>query len=355
MIAKELRIVDIDPQHLANLYRLVDPPGGSDTMPPGFLDRLAPPPPGKEKDALYQGRQRPVLAFTRRGQVLRVVQLGGGTLPATSLRSAAPTDLKAFRTAHNLPLVVAVDVDELPGLLAQAQNKVRLDEDLVAQALSALRVLSDALGGAIHVEPRLWEALPIPPYELLQATFDRLLPDDRSFVFYVVDRGRIWTSLIVRKRQGDIDLVTTHLSIAEQVPFSTIRQDAPKIVAAVTKRFAPPHAAIFVPLGVWHQLLAGDRSIVARSMAARQTVIDPAPPWLLAIVGGGAVSEAATRSAQLVGKFLSSTGIGGRLFSGGAEKLVQTMANPLEALGLDPWELLRWARDWARRIRLDHP
>ena len=34
-----------------------------------------------------------------------------------------------------------------------------------------------------------------------------------------------------------------------------------------------------------------------------------------------------------------------------AETLVRSVA--FEALGLDPWELLRWARDWSRRLELD--
>jgi hypothetical protein len=67
------------------------------------------------------------------------------------------------------------------------------------------------------------------------------------------------------------------------------------------------------------------------------------------------VAEAASRSVRLAGKLLSASGFGARLLGGAAaaERLVQAVSNPLEALGLDPWDLLRWARDWARRVELE--
>jgi hypothetical protein len=58
---------------------------------------------------------------------------------------------------------------------------------------------------------------------------------------------------------------------------------------------------------------------------------------------------------RLAGKLLSSTRLGAKLLPGGteaAERFVQAVSSPLEALGLDPWELLRWSRDWTRRIKL---
>ena len=217
-----------------------------------------------------------------------------------------------------------------------------------------LRVFRDALGKGVLVDPKLLGAAPIPQASLLQMTFDRMLPDRRSLVFYLLHGGAIYTSLIVAKNAGDIDLITTHDAIADRVPHLSSVRDARMVIQAVRERIARPHIGVFLPRSVWYETVDGDRSAIARAMAARRAVIDPAPAWLLAIVGAGVMAEAATRTGRLAGQLLSASRLGAQLFgSRRAEKLVQTLSNPLDALGLDPWEALRWGRDWRRRIQLD--
>ena len=361
MISPNLRLEAIDPVHWANLLRLMHPPAGGASDAPEPLvwspfDRLMKatnaPPPLEPSTALSP--ETPALALLRGERVLRIVRWGGGQLPAGDLASPRQEDLRAFRRRHQLPFVAAVDLDALPALWAEAQARVGVGEDYVAQLLAMARVARDALGKSLHLDPRLMGMMPLPSYSLLQTTFNTVLPDGRSFVFYVVDGSRIWTSLIVAKRAGDLYLITTHQAIADRVYFSDLRAHAPAVLKAVAERFDPPHLGLFLPLRVWHELLAGDRSAIARALTMRTAVVDPAPSWFVGLVGAGAVAEAASRSARLAGKLLAGTRLGSFFPSGGkAEKLVHSVAHPFESLGLDPWELLRWARDWARRLEVD--
>jgi hypothetical protein len=358
VISPSLRVEAIDPLHWANLFRLMHPPPGGDPEPQiwGPLGRLARAGAPARAPSSALSPERPALALLRGQQVVRIVRWGGGELPTAELGSTSQEDLRAFRRRHQLPLLAAVDLDALPALWAEAQARVSTGEDYVAQLLAMARVAREALGKSLHVDPRIIGLMPLPTYALLQTTFNTILPDERSLVFYLVEGGRIWTSLIAAKRGGDLYLVTTHQAVADRAYFSDIRSHAPGVLRAVADRFDPPHVGIFLPLRTWHELVAGDRSAIARALATRTALLDPAPPWLLAVVGAGAVAEAATRSARLAGRLLSGTRLGQRLMPGGAEaaeKLVQTVTNPLEALGLDPWDLLRWARDWARRLELD--
>lgn len=364
MLSPELRIQDMDPEHWANLMRAMHPPPGGDPQPElwgplGLLARATAREPEPEASTALSPRM-PALVLLRGGRVLRIVIWGGGPLaatelPASELSSVGPAELRALAERHRLPFIVALETTVLPELWAEVQSAISPGEDYVAQGLAAARVLREALGKTVFVEPRVMGLMPLPSYPLLQATLNQILPDDRSVVFYLVDQGRVWTSLIVVKRAGDICLLTSHAAIADRVQFSSIRSDAPTVLRAVGERFAPAQVGIFLPLRVWHELIAGDRSAVARAIANRQALLDPAPPWLLALVGVGAMAEAATRSVRLAGKLLSASRLGSKLLplSDTAERLVQTVTSPLEALGLDPWELLRWSRDWARRLALD--
>jgi hypothetical protein len=357
MLSASIHLHHLDPEHFQNFTRLMHPPRGGDPEPGGGgpLARLARATAPRPPSSSALSPHLPAVAVLRGERVVRLMQLGGGTFPLSELPSGRPEDLRAFRKTHHLPFVVAVDADALPGLWAEVQARVEVGEDYVAQELAMVRVLREALGKTVRVDPRLFGVMPLPSYGLLQTTFNQILPDGRSFVFYLTDAGRLWTSLIAVKRGGDITEVVTHAALAGEVQFSSVA-DAKAVLRAVEARFAPPHLGLFLPLRTWHELVAGDRSAVARAMANRQAVLDPAPPWLLALVGVGAMAEAATRSVRLAGKLLSASGIGARFIPGGvqmAERLVQTMANPFEALGVDPWEVLRWSRDWARRIELD--
>jgi len=347
----------LNPHHWTRLLDLMLPPvGASDQAAGGALASLmARTGPPQQASSTALSPEMPAIVLHRQGQVVRILRLGGGTLPVESL-AGRPTQqsLRAFRHEHQLPFVAAVDLDLLPRLWSATQASVKLEDDFIAQQLAMLRVFRDALGKGVLVDPKLLGAVPIPQASLLQMTFDRMLPDGRSFVFYLLDGGAIYTSLIVAKRAGDIELVTTHDAIADRVPHLSSVRDARLVLEAVKERIARPHIGIFLPLGVWHETVDGDRSAIARAMATRRAVLDPAPAWLLAIVGAGIVAEAATRTGRLAGQLLSASRLGAQLFgSKRAERLVQTLSNPLEALGLDPWETLRWGRDWRRRIQLD--
>ncbi|MCA9665670.1 MAG: hypothetical protein KC503_08780 [Myxococcales bacterium] len=371
MISRDIRIEHLDERHLANLVRAMDPPEGRGEpeaaarprkrRSSGLFERLtgaASASADDERDdsglgaAAEQAKKRPrwrppVVALTRAGRVLRLFRLGGGTLPRGTLRSADPEDLKRFRRKHELPFVVAVDVEALPRLYSQVQKDVRVDDDMVAQQLAMLRAVRAALdGGEVVVEPRLIGALPIPSYDILQKSFDLVLPDGRSALFYIVDGHRIWTSAIVHKEKGDVSVLTSHRAIADEVELRSIKTDAPRVVEAVTRRYGPVHVGFFVTLHTWHAFVSGDRGAIARALATRTAVLDPCPPWLFALVGAGAVSEAASRSARLAGRLLSRS----RFLSSGAGKLVQSMTSPLEVLGVDPWELMKWAQAWSRRV-----
>jgi len=354
VISPQLEMRDINPVHWKRLMELMLPPPGGDPQPGssgGALSLLARASAPERRSTTALSPAMPAIVLHRAGAPVRVLRLGGGALSPDGL--AAPVSqegLRAFRRRHDLPFAAAVDIDLLPQLWADAQAAVRHEDDYAVQLLAMVKAFRDALGRGVLVDPRLFGKVPLPSPRVLQATFNRVLPDGRSFVLYITNGGGLHASLIAVKRHGDLTLVTTHDAIADSVRFGSIRSDARAVLRAVTERFAPPHIGVFLPLSVWHETVAGDRSAIARAMAGRRALLDPAPAWVLALVGVGVVAEGTTRVGRLAGQLLTGKlGLGGRR----AQKLAQTLSNPLDALGLDPWELLRWGRDWSRRIKLD--
>lgn len=357
MISKELRFFGFEARHYANLFRVMDPPFPDDEPeknPKGafaLLDRFAPADKGDNNKVLPTWQTMPLLVLHRNGKVNRIVRLGGGTVVGPSIETIDKKTLRALRKGEAVPFVVAIDLDALPDLWAEVQNVVELNDDLVAQNLAMFSVFRQALDKTIHIEPRLLGSLPLPSYALLRGTIDRLFPDGRTLLFYLYEGNQLWTSLIVAKDKGAIQLITSHKSIASEVPFRSPRQDGAKIVQEVGRRYGKPFVAAFIPLDVWSRFVHGERSAIARALATRSAVLDPAPAWIIALVGAGAVSEAANRSVKLAGKLLSRSPFGGKLIPRGAKKIADTIGSPLEALGLDPWELMNWSRIWMRRIQ----
>lgn len=345
MISRALRLEAFDRRNYGRLLQLLDPPGDDGAAERGWLDRVTG---GSTEQGTLPPRGAPAaLVLLRAGRPRRILLLGGGELPLSALSGTDGAALSRLRKEQGLAFAVALASDALPELTAEIQRQLRPQDDLVAQGLTALRVLQRALGKDVVVSPRLLGALPLPPYDLLQRTFDRIFPAGRSLLFYVFDGARVYSSVIVRKRGADVDLVSSQRAFDAELRVRGLA-DLPRLRKLVAERYGEVHICLGVPLSAWRRFVAGDRSALARALASRQAVLDPAPAWLRALIGAGAVSEAATRSARFAGKLLSRSPLG-NLLGDKPEKLVGKIGNPLEALGIDPFEFLRWGRSWSRR------
>jgi hypothetical protein len=363
MISNTLRIELCDSRSWLNLMLLMDPKRPHEAArSSGILSRFVDT--KKQGHAGQAATSEPCegrgfgLLICEGSVVLRALVAADGTLDPSWPTEDEPRRLRderhleQLRKESNLSCLVAVQRARLSALLAELQRAVRLDDDLVAQALSALKVLQRSLGQDVMVTPRLLPKVPLPPFELLQKTFDRMLPDSRCAALYLIDGAAIHCSAIVRKRAGNIDLLTDHGALNELGPPIAVRsvKDAPVIRRLLTQRLAPPHVCAVMPLTTWARFVSGDRAAIARAMASRQAVLDPCPTWLLALVGAGAVTDAASRSAKLASKLLSRAP-GGGLFAQRAERMMEQVKSPFDSLGLDPFEAMRWGSGWMRRLR----
>jgi hypothetical protein len=327
VLSPELDLADLDARHWTNWWRLL--------VPPRVLER----PPW-------------ALAILDGGRLQKLVIAGRGAVDhaATPLPGLTAKHLEAWARTLGVAAVIAVERRVIADLSYEIESALRFDQDLAEQGLVALRALKQHAGRGVWTEPPLLELLPAPSYEPLQRTFDLLVPDRTALVAYVIedDRSRIHASIIAVKQGGDIVRAGTHRAIADLVPETAFARDwpqqLPRLVSAIEERFARPSIALFLERATLMRIVTGPSDQLARELNAKHVVIDPAPAWLLGLLGGAAVAAMAGRAATALASMLPQgmRDRGSALANRAKDAMKESGASPFALLGFDPLEL--WAR-----------
>jgi hypothetical protein len=324
VLSPELDLANLDARHWTAWWRLLVPPRVL-TQPQWAL-------------AILDG-----------GALVKVLVAGKGSvhpLPAFG----GPKALAPLAKALGVEAVICVERDIITKLSAEIEGALRFGMDYAEQGLVALRALKKHAGHGIWTEPALLEFLPSPSYEPIQRTFDLLIPNGTALVAYVIDddRSRIHASIIAVKDAGDLTRAGTHRAIADLVPEASFARDWQKqqkrVLAAIEERFAKPSIALFLERATLMRILTGPSDQLARELNAKHVVIDPAPAWLLGLLGGAAVAAMAGRAASALASMLPQGARDrGRAFAERAKaRLEDSGAHPFAMLGFDPLEL--WSR-----------
>jgi hypothetical protein len=311
MLSPELELADLDDRHWRNAWRLFVPPR-----------------------VLAWPAWALVICDGAPERVLSVIVQGRGKLDSPP----KPVDAKTLGVAA----VITIDRALMGELSAEIESALKLDQDGVAQALVALRALIKRANKGVWTDPPLLELLPALGDGPLQRTFDLLVPDRTALVAYVIedDRSRVHTSIIALKDAGDIVLASQHRAIADVVSETALARDWPRaykrVLAAVEDRFAKPSIGVFLERATLLKVLTGPSDTLAREMNAKRIAIDPAPAWLLGLLGGAAVAAVAGRAASAIAAMLPQQA---RDRAASLAHRAQQAVNPFGMLGFDPLEL----------------
>lgn len=332
MISPELELRDLDARHWRNGWRLLVPPR-----------------------VLNKPRWALVVIDGLPDRVIKVVIAGHearGSIDPTHapLPGVTPKALAGYAQTLGVSAVIVLDRRVIRDLSSEIETLLRFDQDGIAQSLVALRALKKHAGHGIWTEPPLLDLLPAPTIEPIQRTFDLLVPDNSALVAYVIedDRSRVHTSIIAVKQGGDITRAATHRAIADLVSETTLARDwttgYKRVLDAVEERFAKPSIALFLERATLMKVLTGPSDQLAREYNAKTVVLDPAPAWLLGLLGGAAVAAMAGRAGRVLASMLpAATRERASAFMRGAQDMMkETGAHPFALLGFDPIEL--WSR-----------
>jgi hypothetical protein len=335
MLARDLRITDVEPRHWRT-----------------WLELLIPPP--------VRTAPRFALAILDGDRVLRLVVAGadarGAVDPGALHLPPTPANLRAAKRALGVGAIVAIERAALADVTAELERTLAVDDDLAAAGLSALRALKAASGRGVWSEPALLELLPAPHYEPLQRTFDLLIPDDSALAAYVIadDRRSVAASVIAVKRKGDLAVVTTHAAIADRVPEAELARDWQtahrRVTKAIGERLARPSLAVFLERATIDKLIVGPPDTLGREVNAKRIVLEPAPAWLLGLLGSATVAAVAQRGVGALAALLpqAARDRAAELADRARTAMRESGAHPFALLGFDPLALLLALREYYR-------
>lgn len=256
------------------------------------------------------------------------------------------TTLKKIRQRENYRFVAMTSANVLFSILETIEAKYNFKTNAPKDWYSLLLYLQNEEGKSFFIDPPVATQIKIPSFELLKRTIDKMWPDGKTQALFLFDGRNLWTSVIAKKEKGELSLVTSASALKQQ---AMSIKDMPKVQNEITRRFGELHLCLALDLATWNLFIKGDRSAIAQALIARRAYLDPAPKWFRLMIGAGAISEAATRSAKVASKLLSRSPLGAFLGEK-SEAIVEKLANPLEAIGIDPWELIQFMRSWSRRV-----
>ena len=340
MLSRDVALHHIDPRHWAGWFELLIPPAVR-TRPRWAL-------------AVIEGSPAKCIKLVVAGHEARgAVDPSQLTLPPTQAH------LQACAKKLGVGAVIVVEVGAIAQIAGEVERHLTIDQDAAAQGLALLRALKHRSGKGVWSEPPLLDLVPAPAFDPLQRTFDLLVPDDSALCAYIIgdDRARVAASVIAVKRGGDIVEVASHAAIAAEVSEAALARDwagaYKRVNKAVADRFAKPCVSLFLERATVDKIMLGPPDTLGRELNARRVIIDPAPAWLLGLLGGATIAAVAQRGASALASLLPQ---GARdraadLADRARTAMKESGANPFGLLGFDPIELWLTFRHYYRPPR----
>lgn len=298
MISPDLRFSGFDARSWTNLVSL---------FAPSVTERLSAEPQSSDDPQVASGDRE-----ERQGTLTIVVAGDDRVLKAfhgthgrvTDLETAVREQLPELADRYGARRVVWLREGALDEVAERFAERHDRNEDYVGQWLVLARILRELNeAGVIDTYPRPLARMPIPTSNTLKRALDLILPDERTLLTVLWDRGKIWTAFALHRRGGAIDRVAGPDFITRWTgPLGgDWRRDHRVITDAVSRSVAPVHIGIFSEARTMRSILTkGDGGAWARAVAVRDIIVQPTPAYVAVALGADAVRGAASRAARLV-------------------------------------------------------
>jgi len=231
--------------------------------------------------------------------VLRALHTLRGVV-ATGGEWSGRETLAALAAQSDTRFAVALRRDAAERFFERLGGRCTTEDDAVETTLMALGVLRELIDdGALDVLPTPLRTVPLPPVEVVRATWDRVLPEGHSAVVALFEGPALVSGVAVRRRGGVIDQVHGVESLrAWSGPLGgDFRRDHRVIRAAVERSLGPVAVGLFAPEATVMELLRSETpGQWAKAVAVRDVMVEPMPPWAAMATGVSALRAAADES-----------------------------------------------------------
>ena len=285
MISPDLQFEGFDARSWIRLVSLFSPSRTEPVNDHGSLPR-----PSGTLVILVDERNEVLGAFhTKRGR-MNGIDYGG------------PDDLPALCDEHSARRCIVVREGTMDEIAERLAARVSASDDYVAQCLELVRIAREAREALLlDIWPRPLSRVPIPTPLAVRRALDLLLPDGRTVLAILWDRGKPWTGFALSRTRGELDhIVGPELIQRWTGPLGgDWRRDHRVITASVNQHMPPVHIGLFaerstiVPL--LHDPSAGGWS---RAVAVRDVIVQPAPPYVTVAVGADVLGAVASQAAR---------------------------------------------------------
>ncbi|MCR4316752.1 MAG: hypothetical protein NUW37_10425 [Planctomycetes bacterium] len=254
MIHEHVQMIDIDQFHWHNLAHI-----------------------GKRDDLLAKTKRSWLMLIVDGDRTLKAVHSEKGTLLGYQL--PAGYSLSKVKNEIEVDTVWKLERGFVRDIFRKFQGGFPHDVDYLLQLLLFRNTLAGAIGTSIVREPPLVRK-PIE-YDRIVKQINGMWPDGTSIAFYVKAKDHIHTSLILRKRSGEIDLMTTHDALrgTDIDPKISLHDFANVTTRAIEKTIGRVFAGIFMDKAVLPELRASKRKprTFYNAMVAGEVILKNVP------------------------------------------------------------------------------
>lgn len=288
-----------------------------------------------------------VIAVTADGQLKKLLGTELGRLDLGA--QPWPEPLEELAARYGCRWAAELRRGALDELMERVAARMRRDQDSLDQIVLFIAVLRELEAeGQLSVWPWKVNAWPMPHEGVLLRAFDALCPDGKSLLLGVFREGKLYTSILARRKGAGFDLILgpDRLRAEMGLVAGDFRRDYRHLARAAEQAGGPLAIGCFGELdtlsALLHRPLPG---AWAAAVAARDVILSPAVPAVALPLGvdvGRAAFVAVRGLAERMGAsaWLTSDGPLGPAFSRFRE-LAHVDRDVRELLGFDPMLLLR--------------
>lgn len=193
--------------------------------------------------------------------------------------------LEEARQTAGVDYVLCLPRDSLQEIFYHAQAAIQVGDNYAKQMLAMARAIQDSLAVAAVWHPRQPFTLHLPDYESVARRFEKWWPDGATLGFFVYDGKEIFTSAIVGKDNHEINLFTTLDAFGMAQQSLAWREGHQTLAEMIAKTFSPLHAALFIELPTFREMLAGPKPLSFLKLAEKRgrALVTP-KPWRLKLL-----------------------------------------------------------------------